>query len=201
MGSKDPDSAHPFWNFPHLELALCIIGCFSCFSSHFILWVGAQNYVRSRESTVAMMTVVETSTYATAIKLSCGDTNSIVQVVHVVENRNNPNAIGRVVRVVKNLKNPAWPKIPPLMDAKNSFIFLCSCNSFTFITSGNFIEIIVNPLQGVDLLRCTIILTNECHWQFNTSGRCVSILDGKLQMNGDKAMFGRTLVYGTSINT
>ena len=83
------------------------------------------------------MAVAETATSVVAIELSSGDTNTIFIVVHVVENINDTNAIGRVVSIVKNLKNPARLKIPLLMEAPNAFIFICSCDLFTLIRSGN----------------------------------------------------------------
>ena len=135
-----------------------------------------------------------------ARELSRGDTNAIGRVVHVVENCNDPNAIGQVVCVVDNLKNPARPKIPLLMETPNAFIFLYSCDFFTLIMSCNSTGTVVDQLRGVDLLRCTIILTNECHWRFNACGRRASILDGRLQMNVDKEIFGHTPEYGTSID-
>ena len=86
------------------------------------------------------------------------------------------------------------------MEAPNAFILLSSCDLFTLITSGNLIGTIENPLRGVYLIRCTIILTNECHRQFNTPERRMSIMNGQLWMNGDEETFGHTLKYGTSFN-
>ena len=144
------------WNWPCVALVSP-----PCFSSPLLFRVKARNTVRSRESTVTTIAVVEMETNAEARELSRGDTNEIGQVVHVVKNCNDPNAISLVVHVVKNFENPERPKIPLLMEATNAFIFLYYCDFLTLITSGILIGKIVNRLWGVDLLRCTIILTNE----------------------------------------
>ena len=94
------------------------------------------------------------------------------------KNCNDSNEIGRVVCVVENIENLANPKITLLTEAPNAFFLICSCDIFTLITSNYSIWTNVNLLQGVYLLRCTIILNNECHQQFNSSWRHAQILDG-----------------------
>ena len=129
---------------------------------------------------VATMAVAETKTYTEARKTSRIDINAIGWVVHVVKNWNDPSIIGRVVRVVKNIENPARLKTSLLMEAPNAFVFLCYWNFFITVKPVNLTGTILNRLRGVGLLRYTIILTNNCHWQLKTSGRCASLLDGRL---------------------
>ena len=145
-GSSRSRSRTPFLNFPIWNWFAQIY----FFPRDLVLFlffgVRAQNYVRSKELTVATVVVEYTATNIAARELSRVNTNAIGPVVHVVEHCNDPNAIGSVVCVVKNIENPARPKLPLLMDAPNAFIFLCSCDFFVIIKYSNLIGTNVNWL-------------------------------------------------------